>query len=819
MKLRLNFQHFTHLCMTLFLLTSIGITSNVQATWLYKGLWFIYGSPTNMHIMAETTNGVDPDSKHRYLTSTQSSSCNAPYFGYNHRDISVNNADDRRVWDMYAHDLTPGCVYKVTFHYRPHTTDLWHETTGKFNTAHEITPSDMGFYGFGDQRMLDNEDEINLIAQRILDQTQTHTFILNTGDLAYQGGYPINSRDYWEDYFDVDNVKNGVLIHMPMLTTPGNHDIDNGEGSKTGDSTNYSRYFPYAPFSSKPSTQYYYKHYPPVHIFSLTSYPMDLDSEANYCTARNDNYRPLSEGGTGQYEWLEAKLKDIDDSVDQWKVAMMHAPIYSPDACNNQDDAKTYLVPLFEKYGVDLFVSGHNHYYAYKPVNDVHYFILGGAGAPLSGSGCDTNSCNGFDPAHVAYKHHYVYFHVMGDIMYASVYDERANRFDYITIDKTPKADFDTKVIYSSGRMQFTDKSTGNRYKYKWDFGDGKTKEGTGSDATTLHDYYLDGKYTVTLTVWSHFGNNTKTCTNCVVFSPIADFQGYGKTGKKPRNAEFEDWSFWGISGITDYLWDFGDGTTSTDQDPPKTQYHQYNENGRYTVKLTVSSSVSNMSNTMTKTDWVKVEPYADFQYTISMLCLEKDSEGRCVDWRYHTEFENTSGGSDLTYLWDMGGGWVSHAENPSWNFGDLHRIKLTVTDGAGDTDFIAKYLEYNSELEPAVDIDIMPSSDTNTIEITKHGRIRPEIIRVAILSDASFDAFDLDTKTVTFGRIGNEASLKNCNNSAKDINGDGLKDLTCHFDGKQTDFKVGDSEGILRGMTKEGRHLEGKDTIQVIAQ
>jgi PKD repeat protein len=78
----------------------------------------------------------------------------------------------------------------------------------------------------------------------------------------------------------------------------------------------------------------------------------------------------------------------------------------------------------------------------------------------------------------------------------------------------------------------------------------------------------------------------------------IADFSADVVSGLCPLTAQFTD-SSESIATITTWLWDFGDGTTSTEQNPQ----HTYQTPGAYTVSLTVNGYV-----TVTKADYITVE-------------------------------------------------------------------------------------------------------------------------------------------------------------------------------------------------------------------
>src|SRR5690349_14685195 len=69
---------------------------------------------------------------------------------------------------------------------------------------------------------------------------------------------------------------------------------------------------------------------------------------------------------------------------------------------------------------------------------------------------------------------------------------------------------------------------------------------------------------------------------------PIADFSASPLSGDQPLDVTFTDRSMPGTSGILSWLWDFGDGTTSTLQNVG----HLYGAPGVYNVSLHVMTDV-----------------------------------------------------------------------------------------------------------------------------------------------------------------------------------------------------------------------------------
>jgi 6-phosphogluconolactonase (cycloisomerase 2 family) len=113
------------------------------------------------------------------------------------------------------------------------------------------------------------------------------------------------------------------------------------------------------------------------------------------------------------------------------------------------------------------------------------------------------------------------------------------------------------------------------------------------------------------------------------------------------------------------------------------------------------------------------------------------------------------------------------------------------------------------------VNIIVKPGSSPAMIDLRSQGSIP-----VAILSPPGFSAFaQVDNQSLTFGHSGNEQSLDFCDSTPEDVNGDGLPDLVCHFRTESTNFQVGDTQGILKGMTRSQRSLTGTGSIVVVQQ
>jgi PKD repeat protein len=126
--------------------------------------------------------------------------------------------------------------------------------------------------------------------------------------------------------------------------------------------------------------------------------------------------------------------------------------------------------------------------------------------------------------------------------------------------------------------VKFTNLSTSGE-SYLWDFGD-KT---FSSEKNPSHTYHIPGVYLVTLTVTNYSGQSTFKGTITVYQNPSAIFNIYPtEVINNSQVVVFTNFSKYGVS----WLWDFGDKTTSTEENP----WHKYESEGSYYVILTVSS-------------------------------------------------------------------------------------------------------------------------------------------------------------------------------------------------------------------------------------
>ena len=135
-------------------------------------------------------------------------------------------------------------------------------------------------------------------------------------------------------------------------------------------------------------------------------------------------------------------------------------------------------------------------------------------------------------------------------------------------------------------RVRFVNQSTGDLTGRRWEFGDGATNE-TRDDVN--HTYNAPGTYTVSLTVSGPAGSSTRTRTACITVgnsSPVlrAEFSRLVLNDTMPLQVTLNDRS---SGNPVSWSWDFGDGSTSHQQNPT----HTYTTTGYYPVSLTITDA------------------------------------------------------------------------------------------------------------------------------------------------------------------------------------------------------------------------------------
>jgi PKD repeat protein len=218
----------------------------------------------------------------------------------------------------------------------------------------------------------------------------------------------------------------------------------------------------------------------------------------------------------------------------------------------------------------------------------------------------------------------------------------------------TPVAGFSSNAIGFA--LSFTNTSTGAYTSYAWDFGDGNSS----TDMNPSHTYAGPGTYQVCLIAGNQCGSDTICQTLNITCAPANASWSYLSS---TLTASFTDMT---AGNPTAWAWDFGDGNTSTVQNPT----HTYAAGGTYNVCLTTTDSCGSDSTCLPVV--VCQLPVAAFTHTFPGLPGDVD-------------FTDASTGG-TSWLWDFGDGGTSTVQNPThtYAFAGTYTVCLTTTDACG---------------------------------------------------------------------------------------------------------------------------------------
>ncbi|GAC1589030.1 MAG: hypothetical protein NVS3B8_02910 [Chitinophagaceae bacterium] len=229
--------------------------------------------------------------------------------------------------------------------------------------------------------------------------------------------------------------------------------------------------------------------------------------------------------------------------------------------------------------------------------------------------------------------------------------------------------------------VQFSNLTTG-AINYKWLFGD--------SSSSTLqnpsHTYVQNGSYTVTLIVTNNNGcADTLKQTNYINVLP-ADIRIAGLPVLGCAPVVFSPfYTVKSVVPVTGYIWNFGDGTSSTSDHP----YHVYSTAGTYSVSL-VYTTADGCTGIINYADAVQVgqKPAAAFTATPTHACASTP-----------IVFTDKSTGKITDWLWNFGDGITDTSRNPGHFYNDTgyFHVRLIVSNnGCSDTLLIPKFIYIN---------------------------------------------------------------------------------------------------------------------------
>ena len=176
-------------------------------------------------------------------------------------------------------------------------------------------------------------------------QQNPYKLVVLAGDNIYDNGEIGKISSAFEQPYQT-LLKNGVIFRACL----GNHDIRSANGDRQVQYPGFNMPGRYYTFRDK-AVQFFV-----------------LDTNVNV-------------DWSAQRPWLE---KELSRSNAPWKIVYGHHPIYSSGVYGNTQAFIDSLSPLFKKYGVQLYINGHEHSYERtRPINGTTYLITGNGGAYL----------------------------------------------------------------------------------------------------------------------------------------------------------------------------------------------------------------------------------------------------------------------------------------------------------------------------------------------------------------------------------------------------------------------------------------------------
>jgi PKD repeat protein len=271
-----------------------------------------------------------------------------------------------------------------------------------------------------------------------------------------------------------------------------------------------------------------------------------------------------------------------------------------------------------------------------------------------------------------------------------------------------PVANFTSNVSegYAPLSVQFTDLSE-NAESFNWEFGDGANS----TEQSPMHTYSTAGIYTVNLTVSNENGTASRLAIITVkkqpVVSPIADFKSDTMTGSVPLTIQLMDISKYAAG----WNWNFGDGNSSTEQNP----IHTYYATGTYTVTLIVSNEAG--TDTEIKTGYIIVKPVSSKLVASFYACPTSGNAPLKV------VFTDSSTGSPTSWKWSFGDGTYSTQKNPvhAYSKAGKYTVSLMVKNSRGSGSVIkSSYINIVNKLKaPVAAFSAYPTSGNTPLKVT----------------------------------------------------------------------------------------------------
>lgn len=263
-----------------------------------------------------------------------------------------------------------------------------------------------------------------------------------------------------------------------------------------------------------------------------------------------------------------------------------------------------------------------------------------------------------------------------------------------------PHSAFNANPLDACARIpvNFYDTTAAPVDRWLWDFGDGSNS----TLQNPLHNYTDTGYFHVSLIVWNNGCPDTLVKNNYVhINPPIASFD-VASDCNSPMIRTFTDHSI----GADTWLWNFGDGTTSTEINP----VHTFTSGGTYTVTLTVTNLQSGCDFETSQTVRI-ISETADFIASQTNVC-------RNMTVNFEAVGSNPANISSYRWLFGDGTSGTGHNISHSYAQSGLYDISLIIVDRNGCRDTMVKpqYIRVNG---PSAGFTVSPTTSCLLSDVT----------------------------------------------------------------------------------------------------
>lgn len=249
--------------------------------------------------------------------------------------------------------LTPCTTYYFQVVAGSEKSEIYKTNTGTTSSTRFAWITDTQSFGTG-------YTQTNNLFNQIYNADKNISFVLMTGDITDRGGY----QAQWDAYFSQAKA----LQHIPSATVPGNHEYYHSKASGYIDASIYNQFYnnPQNGITERLNSSYYFKYNNILFVM--------IDSMKN-------------ELFTEQRAWFE---EVVTNNTYQYLIVGTHRGCITGGTYKSDADIMyRNWADLFEKHGVDLALSGHEHIFCYSnpvtakktdPENGVTYMIGGPGG-------------------------------------------------------------------------------------------------------------------------------------------------------------------------------------------------------------------------------------------------------------------------------------------------------------------------------------------------------------------------------------------------------------------------------------------------------